>query len=149
MMENIMDLLRLGGYSCVVVNCGEIRTFRQHGIEDLYDLHFYNARLLKGATIADKIVGLAAATLMLSGGAALVYAGIISSPALKLLRDARVDVSALQVVPMIENRDRTDWCPLEKNCLKGQTAKEIMTLIDRFMMVHETGKLSGELSLCF
>lgn len=143
MMENIIELLHLGGYSCVVVNGAEIRTFKQHGIEDLYDLHLYNARLLQGSTIADKIVGIAAATLMLSGGVEIVYAEIISLPALKLLRDAGIKVSALQVVPMIENTDHTDWCPLEKICLKGQSAKEIIVLINRFMIIQETRKLTG------
>lgn len=143
MMENIFELLHLGSYSCVVVNCAEIRTFKQHGIEDLYDLHLYNARLLQGATVADRIVGIAAAALMLSGGVEFVYAEIISLPALKLLRDAGIKVSALQVVPMIENSDHTDWCPLEKICLKGQTTKEIIALINRFMIVQETQKLTG------
>lgn len=143
MMENIIELLHLGGYSCVVVNSTEIHTFRQRGIEDLYDLHLYNARLLQGATVADRIVGIAAATLMLSGGVEFVYAEIISLPALRLLQDAGIKVSALQIVPMIENSDRTDWYPLERICLKGQSVKEIIALINQFMIVLETKKLTG------
>lgn len=143
MMENIIELLHLGGYSCVIMNCAEIHTFRQHGIEDLYDLHLYNSRLLKDAVIADKIVGVAAATLMISGGTKLLYADIISLPALKLLQNAGIEFSALQVVPMIENHDRTDWCPLEKICLSGRTEKEIISLISRFMIIQETRKLTG------
>lgn len=141
-MENIIELLHLGGYSCVIMNCAEVRIFRQHGVEDLYDLHLYNSRLLKGAVIADKIVGVAAATLMITGGIEQVFADIISLPALKLLQDAGIKVSALQIVPMIENRSRTDWCPLEKICLKGQSEKEIISLINRFMIIQETEKLT-------
>lgn len=109
----------------------------------MYDLHLYNVRLLQGATVADRIVGIAAATLMLSGGVKFVYAEIISLPALKLLQNACIKVSALQVVPMIENSDHTDWCPLEKVCLKGQSTKEIIVLINWFMIVQETRKLTG------
>ena len=142
MMENIIELLHPGSYSCVIVNRSDVRTFNQHGVADLYALHLYDRQFLKGAVIADKVVGIAAATLMISGGVKQVHADIISLPAMKLLRDAHLDVTASLTVPVIENRDYTDWCPLEKACLKAQSYEEIMPLIDRFMLVQETKKLT-------
>lgn len=37
-MESIIDILHKGGYSCVMKNREEVRTFTQRGVADLYDL---------------------------------------------------------------------------------------------------------------
>ena len=36
-MESIIDILHKGGYSCVMKNREEVRTFTQRGVADLYD----------------------------------------------------------------------------------------------------------------
>ncbi len=66
-MEKIIDLLHSGGYSCVIGNGAEIRTFTQRGVADLYDLFRQEPSFMKGACIADKVIGKAAAGLMGSG----------------------------------------------------------------------------------
>ena len=38
-MESIIDILHKGGYSCVMKNREEVRTFTQRGVADLYDLY--------------------------------------------------------------------------------------------------------------
>lgn len=37
-MEELINLLHSGGYSCVIANGDNIRTFTQRGVADLYDL---------------------------------------------------------------------------------------------------------------
>ena len=37
-MEELINLLHTGGYSCTIANGGKIRTFTQRGVADLYDL---------------------------------------------------------------------------------------------------------------
>lgn len=37
-MEELINLLHSGGYSCVIANRDNIRTFTQRGVADLYDL---------------------------------------------------------------------------------------------------------------
>ena len=37
-MEELINLLHTGGYSCTIANKGEIRTFTQRGVADIYDL---------------------------------------------------------------------------------------------------------------
>ena len=56
-MEELINLLHTGGYSCVIANEGKIRTFTQRGVADLYDLLTREPEFLKGALIADKVVG--------------------------------------------------------------------------------------------
>lgn len=82
-MEEIVRTLHDGGYSCVVAN-GKVHTFRQHGVADLYGLLKQDETFLKGASVADKVVGKAAAALMVLGGIKRLCADVISSSALAL-----------------------------------------------------------------
>ena len=80
-MEKLINLLHTGGYSCTIANGGKIRTFTQRGVADLYDLLTQEPEFLKGALIADKVVGKGAAALMILGGIK-EYIRILSVPRL-------------------------------------------------------------------
>lgn len=126
-------MLHEGSYYCVVANFDRIYTFTGAGVSDLYDMVKNKPCFLKEATVADKVVGKAAAALMILGSVNKVYAGIISLSALVLLRHAGIETDFGQVVPCILNRDKTDWCPLEKMCYQKESAEEIFPLIDDFI----------------
>lgn len=132
-MENIIQLLHRGEYSCVISNGGDIRTFNRRGVADLYNLLKNDNIFMKGAIIADKIIGKAAASLMALGGVKEAYADIISSSALALLFDSGIKISYSKVVPYILNRDQTDWCPLEKICSNGYSPAELLPRIEAFI----------------
>ena len=132
-MENIIDMLHKGGFSCVMKNREEIRTFTQRGVADLYDLYQTEPAFMRGASIADKIIGKGAAALMVLGGFKAVYADIISTPALALLREAGVEVTFAQEVPHIINRNKTGWCPLETACDKLNSVEEMYPVIRDFI----------------
>ena len=72
---------------------------------------------LKGASVADKVVGKAAAALMILGEVGELHADVVSRPALDLFADSGVRVSYGTAVPHIINRTKTGWCPLETCCL--------------------------------
>ena len=76
-MEELINLLHTGGYSCVIANEGKIRTFTQRGVADLYDLLTREPEFLKGALIADKVVGKGAAALMILGGIKELYTDVV------------------------------------------------------------------------
>lgn len=130
-MENLIKQLHEGNYSCVIENGGVIRTFAQRGVADLYDLS--KTDLLSGAVVADKVVGKGAAALMIQGGVREVYADLISESAYALLAEAGVEVSYAKNVHHIENRDKTDWCPLEKSCKAENRVSGILPIIDNFI----------------
>ena len=46
-MEELINLLHTGGYSCTIANKGEIRTFTQRGVADIYDLLTQERSFLK------------------------------------------------------------------------------------------------------
>lgn len=113
MTEEIINILHEGQYTCVIKNSSGIHTFTNRGVADLYDLYTDNPEFLAGASVADKAVGKAAASLMILGGVASVYTDVISSPALSMLRKANVEIRFATEVPFIKNRDKSGWCPME------------------------------------
>ncbi|WP_458408701.1 DUF1893 domain-containing protein [Bacteroides congonensis] len=132
-MEELINLLHSGEYSCVIANKGKVRTFTQRGVADLYDLLTQEPDFLKGALIADKVVGKGAAALMISGGIKELYTDIISSKAMDLFRTSDVKVGFGQEVPFIWNRDRTGWCPVETMCSEEESAEAILPMIRDFL----------------
>ncbi len=144
-MEKLIKILHEGDYSCVVENFEEIFTFTGRGVSDLYDMIKNKPDFLQNARIADKIIGKGAAALMILGGVKDVYADVISLSALILLREAGIEADFGRVVPFIWNRDKTDWCPLEKICYEETSAKAILPLIEEF--INNMKKKKAEIEL--
>lgn len=131
--EALIESLFTHKYSCVIRNGDEIRVFRERGVKDLYRLLRDDRRFLDGAFVADKVVGKAAAALMILGGVREVFADVASRPAVELLRRHRVRVSCTLEVPHIINRTKTGWCPLETRCHDLRTPQECYAQIEAFM----------------
>lgn len=81
--------------SCVVRNGETMRSFHQRGVSDLWRLLHEEPDLLRGAFIADKVVGKGAAALMAAGDVRGLYARTVSRPALDLLAEAGIPVEQL------------------------------------------------------
>lgn len=133
MLDNLVKILHDGGYSCVIESGGKIRTFTQRGVADLYDIYCSERSLLSGASIADKVVGKAAAAIMVLGGVSRLHADVISEPAAALLQNAGVELEAVNIVPHIINRTKTGWCPLESASCNLDKAEDIFPVIDDFV----------------
>lgn len=132
-MEELISLLHKGSYSCTIANGGETRTFNQRGVADIYDLLTGEPEFLKGASVADKVVGKGAAALMILGNIKELYADVISTKALELFRKSSVKVEFAQEVPVIRNRDHTGICPVETMCSEVESAEAILPLIRTFL----------------
>lgn len=132
-MEELISMLHTGGYSCVIANGEEIRTFTQRGVADLYDLLTMEPEFMKGAIIADKVVGKGAAALMILGEIKELYTDVISTKALELFQKSEVKVDFTQEVPFIWNRNHTGWCPVETMCSEENSAENILPLIRDFL----------------
>lgn len=131
-MEDLIKILHEGHHSLVVGN-GEVCTFDGRGVSDLYRLYHEDPEYLRGASVADKVVGKGAAALMALAGIKEVYADVVSEPAEKLLRDSEVALSYGTIVEHIINRTNTGFCPLEMRCRDAQTPEECLVQIEEFM----------------
>ena len=132
MKGEVRDLLRSGNHSLVIDN-GEVRTFDGKGVKDLLRLLDEEPQELKGAKIADKVVGKAAAALMVLGKVREVYAELISTPAVELLRKYGVAVSFGNETDHIMNRDQTGWCPMETACRNVDSPTDMLRAIKQKM----------------
>ena len=132
-MEALIERLHAGGYSRVIEQRGEIRTFTRRGVADLYEVYRHHPEWLAQARVADKVIGCGAAALLVLGNVSEVYVDVISTPALTLLREAGIPVRFEREVPHIENRTKSGWCPLETACDGLRSASEMYPVIQQFM----------------
>lgn len=122
-IKDLASKLQEGGYALVVGN-GRVATFTRPGVADLLAILNDEPELLRGALVADKVVGKAAAALMIEGGVQEVYASTLSQQAAALLDAYSVKRSCGEMVDHIVNRDGTGWCPMEMCCRDCTTPQE-------------------------
>lgn len=132
-LKDAIALRRAGNHSLVVASGGRLHTFDGRGVKDLLDLLTSGSELLRGAAVADKVIGKGAAALMAEGGVSEIYADIISTPALQLLKQTGIDVSFGKCVPNIINRTSTGICPVEALCAPCTTPAQCLPLIIDFV----------------
>lgn len=137
-----MELLVDGRHSLVVeTSSGEVLAFDGRGIGDLYRLYMSVRRELKGARVADKVIGAGAAALMIEGGVSVYHAGVISRKALELFDRCGIvgtyDVLAEQII----NRAGTGRCPLEKIVAHLDETVLMLPLIHKFVSENSTPKI--------
>ena len=104
--EQMLNQLNANSLSLLVRNHGLTTQHENRGVQDLLTLIQNDPKRLKGAVVADKIIGKAAAALMIAGGVKEVHTNIICTPARELFENADVVVKAREEVPMILNPHR-------------------------------------------
>lgn len=131
-----------GGASCVVARGGfvaESETGR--GIGPI--LRLLDAGRLDGATVADKVIGRAAAAVCVLGGARRVHATLMSEDAKAFLEVHGVAPTADEFVPRIQNREKTGHCPMEL-AVEGETYPAEMVKRIRAKLAELRGKSAAK-----
>lgn len=133
-MNILVHLLHEGNHSCVIRDANrQIHCYNRRGVIDLYEVYTREPSILKGAQLADKVIGKGAAALMALGGVSEIHADVISTPALNLLKAAHIPTTAVKEVSFIKNRARDGRCPLETACDGLHTPAEIFPAIIKFV----------------
>ena len=118
------------GYTCVAYSGETLYTSTQRGVAPL--LNWLEEDLsLETFQVADKVVGKGAAFLYLLLGAKRIYAAVISVPALNVLKSHGVAVTFTTLVPAIQNRDHTGFCPIETAVLDCESPEEALIKIKK------------------
>lgn len=136
-MLNIKELLHQIPCSCILQKDPTICTYRRKGVIDLYYVLQKAPGFMQGAELADKVVGKGAAVLIIKGGIVNVYADVISTPALALLRKEGIRTEYAQEVPFIANRTRTGQCPLESACEGSDDPEALYPIVEEFVKKME------------
>ena len=125
MLEKAKKILEEGNHTCVLIREDTVLTSDMHGVKQLLDWN------LEDGYIADKIIGKAAASIMICGKVREVYAKVISNEAINLFTKYNTKFTYSTAVEHIKNRDGTDICPMEKLCLPFETAQECIEAIEQ------------------
>lgn len=108
----------------------ELRSDDRRGILPLMQW-ISGGEFLRGAVVADKVIGKAAAFLLVLGGVREVYAGVISVPAADVLQNAGIPYTYEKKVQNIENRRHDGICPMESAVLKTEDPKEAFLILEK------------------
>lgn len=127
--EALLQIVNADHLSLAVYNHDSLSTYQSRGVQDLLLLVSEEPDRLQGAIVADKMVGKAAAALMISAGVAEIYTNLICTPAKELLHDAGVAVHAAEEVPQILNRDRSGQCPIDSRLNDAMSVEECVEIL--------------------
>lgn len=126
-MQQLIEILRREKCSLVVKNHGIVTTYSKPGVRDLEYLLDHDPEMLHGATIADKVIGKAAAAMVVVGGVKELYAEVMSKKAIPFLEEAGIAYTYGTLVDNI--KEEGDRCQLEKITAPTTTPEETVTLL--------------------
>ncbi len=112
-IDHARNILESTDCTCVFCREETVLTDNRRGVRPLLDLLESKTDLTDFAA-ADKVVGKAAAFLYCLLGIRTIYAGVISEPALAVLKERGIAVSFGSLVPSIRNRTQDGPCPMER-----------------------------------
>lgn len=92
---------------------GEYREYYQNRIKDIKEILQNDKQALKGAIIADKVIGKVASSILTVAGVKEIYADVISKYAIPVLEENTVKYEYRQLVEYVQNNDKTGMCPME------------------------------------
>lgn len=126
-MQQLIEILRREKCSLVVKNHGMVTTYSKPGVRDLEHLLDHYPEMLHGATIADKVIGKAAAAMVVVGGVKELYAEVMSKKAIPFLEEAGIAYTYGTLVDTI--KEEGDRCQLEKITAPANTPEETVALL--------------------
>lgn len=103
----------LAGHSIALCKEGKLLTSDERGVSPMIDF-LQDGIDLSGYSVADKIVGKAAAMLFVKAGIKEVYAEILSVSGKNFLEEHGINVGYETLTEKIINRTGDDICPMEK-----------------------------------
>ena len=128
-LERAKSLLKSTDSTIAVVSVDDVFTSHERGVKPLIHLLTEKKGFLKGASVADKVIGKAAALLMVLGEIKEVHTLIISEPAIKVFEKYNIPCFYDKKVERIVNRNGDGLCPMESLCLDVEEPKEAFTKI--------------------
>lgn len=97
----------------VLYQNGTCKEYYNRRIEDIVAILLENKDALKGAIIADKVIGKVAGSVLAVAGIKELYADIISEFAIPVLDKNGIKYEYNNKVDFIQNNDKTGMCPME------------------------------------
>ncbi len=122
----IVDKLYEDNASLVVQYAdGKCEEYFSQRIIDIVNILKENKDALRGAEVADKVIGKVAASIFVMAGVMTIYADTLSKIALPILEENGIEYSYNNLVEYIQNSDKTGMCPMENRFKDENNLKNI------------------------
>lgn len=123
-------LIQTGAAECVLVVNGRIHAHESgRGVSPLLSFFEKSPEKMAGAIVVDKVIGRAAAAIVISGKAKAAHAELMSEDGAEFLRQHGVVVGYAKLVPRILNQKRDGLCPLEQSVLGIEDARQAVVAL--------------------
>ena len=117
-------------FSLSIVKQGNILfESRSKGLKDLFEAVKRLDTSLRNASVADQIVGKAAAFLFVYSRVNSVFAATISEKGFEVLEQNHLFAEYWNIIPDVLNQERTDVCPFEKMVMDCRDAKRAFGIL--------------------
>lgn len=116
--EKAKRMIASGKVSCAVIRDGKIiSTAKGQGIAPLLTFYENEPEILKDAFVVDKVIGKAAAMILVLGGAKQVYGELMSETAVEYLTQHGCRALFGKKIDVVANRSGDGICPLENSVM--------------------------------
>ncbi|KPU26873.1 hypothetical protein TR13x_08180 [Caloranaerobacter sp. TR13] len=135
-LEKAKEILFEKNYSLAIVKNGEVVfVSKERGIKPLLSVVLEKEEAIKGASLADKVIGKAAAMLCIKAGFRSIFADIVSENAVKVLKEYNIKYEYNTKVQYILNRDKSDMCPVEKIAQRHEDTVKLIENVKKFLQI--------------
>ena len=124
----------IDGHTICLCKEGKCLFSEKHGIAPMMDF-IADSINLSGYSVADLVVGKAAAMLFIKCGIKRVFAKTLSESAKRVLELYGVDYEYETLTQKIINRDGTDICPMEKAVLGCDDVEEAYLILQKKLKI--------------
>lgn len=122
---------KLGNNSLVVIKNGKIIfSSDKDRLRPIIICINQNKLAMQNSIILDKVIGLAAAKLLVYAKVKEIYSLVASRSAVSYLSENGISIKAEKVVDKILNNDKSDLCPMEK-LAETMTEKELFEKLNK------------------
>lgn len=104
----------------VMFENGNVEEYYSPRVKDIVSILKTDENALKGAIVADKVIGKVAASLLTVAGVKEIYANTISNFAIPVLEENNIKYEYKNKAEYIINNEKTGMCPME-NKFKDET----------------------------
>jgi Domain of unknown function (DUF1893) len=133
-LERAKGFLYSGSYAFVIVKQGQvIASGMRDGLDELLETVVQHGGALRGASLADKIVGKAVAMVAVYAGIRDIYTPLGSQAAQQVLEANDIVFQAERLVPLIRNKRDDGPCPMERLTLPIDEPVEAVIALREFV----------------
>lgn len=130
---NLKETLSSENFTIVIRKDDKVFSSYERGVKPLIHLIDNDLSFLENSSVADKVIGKAAALLMVLGKIKEVHTNIISEPAIEVFERHKIDFHYNKKVKSIINRQGDGLCPMEQLCLDIKDPKEAYIIISKIV----------------